>query len=210
MKQIFLTAALFIIAISAQARTIGEIWATEPGNIFPLLTVTNRLDMMDYFRSGKAVEMVNQLEGTSKLLALDDNYLKLQSSEAKVVEMRLITKGNDTVIAVIETVRIPAPDSHIAFYDRAWHELMPQQYFQMPTLDDFFLPKVDKKKRIELLNEIAFPIIELTLEGESHDLLVARHGLQQHLAKSDYGRFSPYMRPSISYQLNGKKFKKKA
>ena len=69
------------------ARTIADLFGTEPGTIFPLLTGTNRLDMVDYYNSGQIVDMENNLMGESKLLELDSTYLKVKTSGSRVVEM---------------------------------------------------------------------------------------------------------------------------
>jgi ABC-type metal ion transport system substrate-binding protein len=62
------------------ARTIGDLFVSEPGNIFPLLTRTNRLDMIDYYNSGQQVAVPNNLAGESRLLEMDSVYLKVQTS----------------------------------------------------------------------------------------------------------------------------------
>ena len=96
--------SLALLPLTGMARTISDFFASEPGNIFPLLTRTSRLDMVDYYNSGKTVAIANNLEGESSLLQLDSAYLKVQTSKNRVVEMRMRTAGKDTVITVIETV----------------------------------------------------------------------------------------------------------
>ena len=82
-----LTLAMTLLPLSTTARTIADLFAIEPGNIFPLLTRTNRLDMVDYYNSGQQVEVPNNLAGGSCLLELDSAYLKVQTSDSRVVEM---------------------------------------------------------------------------------------------------------------------------
>ena len=81
----FLSLALF--PAGGEARTIADLFATEPGQVFPLLTRTKRLDMVDYYNSGQVVSVQNNLEGDSRLLELDSAYLKVQTSDSRVVEM---------------------------------------------------------------------------------------------------------------------------
>ena len=71
------------------SRVIADLFGTEPGVVFPLLTKTARLDMVDYYNSGQQVAIQNNLAGESRLLELDSAYLKLQASGSKVVEMRM-------------------------------------------------------------------------------------------------------------------------
>ena len=97
----FLAIALALSSFDGAARTIADLFAIEPGNIFPLLTRTNRLDMVDYYNSGQTVEIQNNLMGGSTLLELDSAYLKVKTSEGRTVEMRMRTVKKDTVITVI-------------------------------------------------------------------------------------------------------------
>ena len=76
-----------LLPLSGSARTIVDLFAIEPGNIFPLLTRTSRLDMVDYYNSGQQVAVPNNLAGEARLLELDSAYLKVQTSGSRVVEI---------------------------------------------------------------------------------------------------------------------------
>ena len=102
-----------LLPLSGAARTIVDLFAIEPGNIFPLLTRTSRLDMVDYYNSGQQVAVPNNLAGEARLLELDSAYLKVQTSGSRVVEMCMRMAGKDTVVTVIETVLTPVPDSRL-------------------------------------------------------------------------------------------------
>ena len=52
-----------LVPIAAPARTIADFFATEPGNIFTLLTRTYRMDMVDYYKSGQTAALPNNLAG---------------------------------------------------------------------------------------------------------------------------------------------------
>ena len=58
MKRIFSIVALSLalLPLTGVARTIGDFFASEPGNIFPLLTRTGRLEVVpdDIVADGKA------------------------------------------------------------------------------------------------------------------------------------------------------------
>ena len=49
--------------LAGESRTITDFFASEPGNIFPLLTRTNRLDLVDYWLNGQTVALQNNLAG---------------------------------------------------------------------------------------------------------------------------------------------------
>ena len=199
--------SLALLPLTLTARTIADFFASEPGNIFPLLTRTNRLDMMDYHKSGQTVAISNNLTGDSKLLELDSTYIKVQTSDAKVVEMLMRTAGKDTVITVIETVMTPVPDSRLSQWNSHWQRYISDRLFAMPVIDDFFVKKMPQELRADLQDAMIFPLIRLTFTGESHDTIEASHGLEQFLASNEYQRFSAYLKPSLKYRFNGLKIK---
>jgi hypothetical protein len=199
--------SLALLPLTGMARTISDFFASEPGNIFPLLTRTGRLDMVDYYNSGKTVAIANNLEGESSLLQLDSAYLKVQTSKNRIVEMRMRTAGKDTVITVIETVMTPVPDSRLTQWNVHWQRFTSDKLFAMPGIDDFIIRKMPHDLRADLQDAMIFPLIQLTFKGEDHDIIEAAHGLEQFLAKEEYQRYSSYLKPSISYRFNGLKIK---
>ena len=202
-----LVLSLALLPLTGTARTIADFFASEPGNIFPLLTRTNRLDMVDYYNSGQTVAMANNLTGESSLLELDSAYLKVQTSHAKVVEMVMRKVGKDTVITVIETVMTPTPDSRLTQWTIHWQRYISDRLFTMPSIDDFFVKKMPSELRADLQDAMIFPLIQLTFKGEKRDLIEATHGLEQFLAPSEYKRYAGYLKPSLNYRFNGLKIK---
>ena len=196
-----------LLPSTASARTIADLFGIEPGTIFPLLTRTNRLDMVDYYNSGQVVDIVNNLSGDSRLLELDSTYLKVQTSNSRVVEMLMRTAGKDTVITVIETVMTPVPDSRLTQWNVHWQRFTSDKLFSMPAIDDFIVGKMPHELRLDLQDQMIFPLIRLTFTGEKHDIIEASHGLEQFLVPSEYKRFAQYFKPSIRYRFNGLKIK---
>ena len=199
--------SLAMMPLTVTARTITDFFASEPGNIFPLLTRTNRLDMVDYYNSGKMVAIPNNLTGESNLLELDSAYLKVQTSKRRIVEMRMRMAGKDTVITVIETVMTPVPDSRLSQWNVHWQRYTSDRLFAMPTIDDFIVRKMPRELRADLQDAMIFPLIRLTFTGEKHDTIEATHGLEQFLAPSEYKRFADYLKPTLNYRFNGLKIK---
>ena len=202
---LFLSFAL--LPMTGTARTIADFFASEPGNIFPLLTRTNRLDMVDYHKSGQTVAIANNLTGESRLLELDSTYIKVQTSGSKMVEMLMRTAGKDTVITVIETVMTPVPDSRLTQWNVHWQRFTSDRLFAMPAIDDFIVKKMPQELRADLQDAMIFPLIRLSFTGEKHDTIEASHGLEQFLASNEYQRFAAYLKPSLKYRFNGLKIK---
>ncbi len=202
-----LALTMALLPSSAMARSIIDLFASEPGNIFSLLTRTNRLDMVDYYNSGQQVAVPNNLAGEARLLELDSAYLKVQTSPGRVVEMRLRTAGKDTVITVIETVLTPVPDSRLTQWNAHWQRYTSDKLFSMPSIDDFMVRRMSSELRADLQDAMIFPLIQLTFKGDSHDVIEATHGLEQFLAPGEYKRFADYLKPSLTYRFNGLKIK---
>ena len=197
-----------LLPLTVEARTIADLFASEPGRIFPLLTRTMRFDMVDYHNSGQTVTLQNNLAGESGLLELDSTYLKLNASGSKVVEMCMWTDGRkDTVIAVIETVMTPLPDSRLTLWNAQWQPFYTDRLFKMPAIDDFIVKKMPRELRADLQDAMIFPLIRLSFTGEKHDTIEASHGLEQFLASNEYQRFAAYLKPSLKYRFNGLKIK---
>ena len=193
--------------LSGTARSIVDLFAMEPGNIFPLLTRTNRLDMVDYYNSGQQVAVPNNLAGEATLLELDSTYIKVQTSASRVVEMRMRIAGKDTVVTVIETVLTPIPDSRLTQWNVHWQRYTSDKLFSMPTIDDFIVKKMSQELRADLQEAMIFPLVRLAFKGEKHDVIEATHGLDRFLAASEYKRFADYLKPSLGYRFNGLKIK---
>ena len=209
MKKLFRLCLLLmaLLPLTVEARTISDFFASEPGNIFPLLTRTNRLDMVDYYNNGQQVALKNNLAGESELVELDSAYLKVKSSGSRTVEMQMRKVGKDTVITVIETVMLPVPDSRLSQWNVHWQWYTSEKLFTMPSIDDFIVKKMPHELRADLQDAMIFPLIRLTFKGEKHDIIEATHGLEQFLAPSEYKRFADYLKPSLTYRFNGLKIK---
>jgi hypothetical protein len=203
----FLVLSVALMPLTGEARSIAELFAMEPGNIFPLLTRTARLDMVDYYNSGQMVAVPNNLAGESRLLELDSAYLKVQTSDSRVVEMLVRKAGKDTVITVIETVMTPVPDSRLTQWNAHWQQFTSDKLFKKPAIDDFMVKKMPQELRAELQAVMAFPLVQLAFTGENHSAIEATHGLDRFLTREEYKRFAGYFKPSISFGFNGLKIK---
>lgn len=199
--------SMVLMPSTGMARTIADFFASEPGTVFPLLTRTARLDLVDYYNSGQSVAMQNNLAGESRLLALDSTFIKVQTSASRDVEMLMRMVGKDTVITVIETVRTPVPDSRLTQWNNHWQQYVSNRLFSMPTIDDFIAGKMPGELRADLQDAMIFPLIALAFKGEKHDVIEATHGLERFLVKSEYERFAPYLKPSLTFSFNGLKIK---
>ncbi|MBR1882980.1 MAG: DUF3256 family protein [Muribaculaceae bacterium] len=202
-----LLACLLFLAQAPQARTVRDFFASEPGDVFMLIQSNMRLDLMDYYDSGQRVFATNNLGNGTQLDTITDVYMKLHTSAARTVQLRMVPMMRDTVLAVIETVLTPVPDSHITFYNKNWVPLRSIKPFEMPTLADFFLPATPRERRDDLTRTLPFAPIKLDFAGENFGELRASHGLNRFLSREEFAQWQPHLVSELRYRLQGRKFK---
>ena len=197
----------------AEAKTIRELFADEPDDIFILLPKSTRLDMLDYFDVGKMVKVENSLSSgkkVSRLLKVTDSSIDVAVTQSSQVSMTLLTSAKaDSVIAVVQTYQVPYFDSQISFYDVDWNKLNTSKYFDAPTVKSFILPGTDKKIVNDILQSVKFSLISYSIEqADNGDVtLTASLNLDGVMVKEDYDRIKDYLSKTIVYRLSNLKFK---
>lgn len=201
-KIIFLILGLLLcIPLNIKARTIKDLFVSEPGRLMPLLSQSTKMDMIDYLEAGRMAEVNNALGKGTHFINVTDNYMSIQMSKSSMVELLLMPiSKKDSVIVAITTIALPAKDSRIEFYTTDWGKYKHNKRFiKEPTMKDFIsIPKGDKTKKETILSAIDFPIIQYTINPDNHTI-VARHGLEEYMSKEDYKKIKPYLQDSISY-----------
>lgn len=196
-----------------EAKTIRELFADEPDDIFILLPKSTRLDMLDYFDVGKMVKVENSLSSgkkVSRLLKVTDSSIDVAVTQSSQVSMTLLTSTKaDSVIAVVQTYQVPYFDSQISFYDVDWNKLNTSKYFDAPTVKSFILPGTDKKIVNDILQSVKFSLISYSIEqADNGDVtLTASLNLEGVMVKEDYDRIKDYLSKTIVYRLSNLKFK---
>ena len=125
--------ALFVVLtlptnLSAESKTtVGDVFATMPDSLMPYLSKNNRLDLIDFAKAGMKSEVNNAFDGSTELLKLTDNYMKLQLNSQTTVEMRLIKADSlladsaDYVLYVVKTCRTSdAGHSEVRKFTSKW------------------------------------------------------------------------------------------
>ena len=128
--------ALFVVLtlptnLSAESKTtVGDVFATMPDSLMPYLSKNNRLDLIDFAKAGMKSEVNNAFDGSTELLKLTDNYMKLQLNRQTTVEMRLIKADSlladsaDYVLYVVKTCRTSdAGHSEVRKFTSKWMPL---------------------------------------------------------------------------------------
>lgn len=196
--------ALMLFACSsAMARSVSEVFVDEASPVFGKIDKTTRLDMVDYYAAGQKKVVRDQMDGETYIESMTDDYMKVVISSAATVEMRLVDSRQGKIIVVSTTYTLPAADSRIDFYDETWHPLDSRRYVAMPVLDDLFVG-VDKKRRSEIESIVDFTLIGASLANV--DTIVFTPSFDKYLSDEDYDTIKPYVRSSVVYRWNGKRY----
>lgn len=177
MKKVILLLLITCFTVSGVwSRSLMECFKDMPADLLPGLNTAMKLDMVDFFNSGKAARMLGMLGSEMELKILTEDYLMLQTSEVSNVQLKLLPQKNGgRILAVVNTVKAPAACSDLAFYSLDWQ---PVDTLAKPRLSaaHFFDQKCLRKKSyvqdlsVEELNSLYF--IEYNFQSGNNFLLV--------------------------------------
>lgn len=187
---------------TAAAITPEDAFTSAPAEVFPLLDRNSRLDMIDYYRSGLATPSANRLDGHSRVTDITPGSLSAQLSEVSTATLVLLPQRSDTILALVTTMNVPAPDSSIAFYTKDWKPLPAGDYFKAPTLADW-TAKGHRASEIE--QTVPFMLSQMALDPSTGTLTLT-NTLSSFLSPEVYETVSPALFPSLTYRWTGTKF----
>ncbi|MDE6277912.1 MAG: DUF3256 family protein [Muribaculaceae bacterium] len=141
--RLMLCVALAGTALAAQARAALDFFTDMPVDAFNLLSRITRQDMIDYYNAGLTTGSDNIFGGKARILRASDNSVDFLVSKHSTATLAVLPAGSDTVIAIIETVKTPTPDSSIAFFRASDWSRIP---VALPTMRDFLTPEGRKAR----------------------------------------------------------------
>lgn len=203
-KRTLLCAVLATAAFAAPARTALDFFTDMPMGVLSLLSRTTRQDMIDYYNAGLATSSDNMYGGKSRILRVSDNSIDLLAGANSTATLAVLPVAADTVIALIETMRTPTPDSSVSFFRASdWSRLD----VDTPALRDFLTPEGRKAGlKASDFPEMSFCTVEF--EPETSEFIF-RERTSQHYAVPEGApveyRALNYLRPQISRVLRGTK-----
>lgn len=206
MRTIISVAVLIIglFASAASARTMSDFFINEPDSVFVQIDKSARMDMVDYFHSGKKVDTMNRLGGKSRIEELTDDYMRVRLSDCAEVALHSYIAGNDTLLLVVNTLKTPALDSRLMTFVNDWTPADAGRYIRLPEVEDF-ISGVSGKQRKQLAALVEFSLMSLTVAPDGK--LTARLTVERYMGTEDYARLKPYLKESIIYSWDGKKFR---
>lgn len=153
-------------------------------------------DLIDYVRAGRPDHAErNALGGDAQITELSPMRARINTGHGRTLTLDLLPTKNDTLIALTETLLVPAADSKLTVFTRRWSPL--PKAWREPGANDW-LSVAGRQKQADF--ELAVPFI--TAEY-AYDPVSGVLTLTQTCENGD-----EYLVPSLYYKWNGTAFKK--
>ena len=98
----------------------------------------------------------------------------------------------------------PGPDPTIRFYDSSWKPLDGSSFFSKPGWNEW-LTADGRENKDEVTMQVPFMLASYRIDPASSQLVLTNN-LSRFLDKDIYSMIESYLRPSLTYSWNGKKF----
>ena len=198
MRRYFLVLFLCVSLTSTAQVRVKDLFASAPDSIFPLLTRNNRLDCIDFQENNMTARVKNRMDDVSELKEMTDDYLLMQVSAHSTAELRLL---GDSLFCLINTYFGPTADSHVRFYDTAWHPVsvdLPQ-----PRMEDFWQSVPDslaQHARFARQSLQALPLLKVSAQAGEPILTLSPQTAE--LAEKEKEVAQRYVKP-LRYRWDG-------
>lgn len=137
MKKLIVLLTVLVLAMSASAKSLRDMWVTMPDSLLPTLNANLRLELVELRDMGVKAEVKNLLGSDCVIDTLTTDYLQLTSSKAAFVQMKMLPRnGKDSILCVVKTFAAPEKESNLRFYQQDWTELDKAQLLAEGELED--------------------------------------------------------------------------
>lgn len=197
-------------SVRQQNFTASDVLVRMTGETLDILTVSQRKDMLDYYKADSVCNVMNVMEGFSHLNPpVTDGYLQVQITPVTRYTVKILPgKKGEKIAMTIYTVgdSLQAPDSEIRFYDSDMQELKRDKFINpVSTVDFLDLKKTSGKEKKELKSLIPFPTVEYTVSPDGYTM-EAELTVGAFLGKEVLSQLEPYLVRTRQYRWNGDKW----
>ncbi len=107
-------------------QSIEKLYVDMPDVLNPTLSKQNRLELIEYYKSGHGDSIANRFGKSAHLLKLDslNGFVQVKNTPSSSFAMKLFRlDDNRPVLGVVRTVCAPVCQSSIEFYDTTWKSI---------------------------------------------------------------------------------------
>jgi len=191
---------IFIILLSitirsVQCQTASEMFVKISDPAFLPLTVSDRMDLIDLYKSGEKATVKNSFEDSCSITRMTDDYLQIQTG-GNTTELFLLPMINDSKIAgLIQTVCAPVCDSRIEFYTTSWKKLAASAFITLAGKNDFLKDNVNinNEEVKNALIPLDISLMQLHYDPDKKELQ-QYFTTPEYLSKPDRIKVMPYLK----------------
>lgn len=207
MRLLFALLMTLCVSMGSFAKTARDIFLADSLGDFNILTTNSRLDMLDYYDSGRKVAAINKLEGSCTLDSVTPQFLSIDLTDASSIEIWVSdTISKEPVVVFNHTYLTPVADGKLEFLNGDLIPLNANKIINMPTISDFIvIPKGDNKKRKDIEDLIDMSFISYTI-NPANGSITATQNMDEFLGKVDYEPLKKYLKKELIYEWNGKRY----
>lgn len=204
----FLTIALSLTAQEKNNTTrssAADYFSRAPIEVASGLPEYSRLDMIDYFNHGSSVKTENRLGQKVSIRSISPEKLVYTDDDSISTTIALLPfQKLDTIIMVIRTLPMPAPDSKIYYFDKNWRQIG-GSVFPNQSIKDW-LTTSDRKVRSAVESELPFMISTADYDPETTTLTFT-NTTDGYFADGQKPEVLNNLKPEIKYKWDGRKFR---
>ena len=188
---------LFLFCLAGhliQAQTIRDLFARMPQSEFLPLTVSDRLDLIDFYNAGQKAVVKNRLDDSCSIIRMTNDYLQIQTGK-NTTELFLLPMVNDSkIIGLIQTVCAPACDSRLEFYTASWKKLTTSMFITFAGKYDFLKDGINREDETVKNALIPLDIFLMQLHYDpDKQMLQQYYTTPDYLNGEDRAKVTPYL-----------------
>lgn len=97
---------------------------TMPKELLPYISDSQLQEMGKFTIDNDTVKVKNELNGTSTVTTINDDFAKLDLSNSVLMLIKLLPLNDSTqIICLVRTIKIPLPESSVSFYTTDWKRI---------------------------------------------------------------------------------------
>lgn len=183
--------------------TAADLFVSAPASVFPTIDQMTRMDMIDYFKAGSEKPSKNLIGGECRITEEAPDKLVFTTSRVSEYTLAVLPASakSGKIIMLARTLKTPAEDSTVAFYDTSWNEL--KGLFTVPSLEDWMLHE-GKKNRKDVENAVPFVLARLEYFPESKTVTFTNN-LPDYIPEESLGIATSAIRKTITFRWDGKR-----
>ena len=197
MKKILSILLVIFPLISTNAQDIAALVVTMPDNMLIGVNLDQKkeLAVAETDSIEKKIYVINSVGDSIERLAYSDDYIMLKTSDAGLLEIKLLPLVNNTnIVGVITTICGQVCDSRIDFYTTSWQSLDKSTLFPTVNKESFIKGDADRNS-LAFQNAIA-PVDMTPVKysfSEKDKNIIAEYQLENYLPSDDYKALEPYI-----------------